>query len=77
MQSEKEYWEQMIGFILLIFATYTITKDLINENRIGIILWLDKSSTINAIFYAGIMDILIMIGFIWFRNHLKKQGKLN
>lgn len=38
MLSEKEYWEQMIGFVLLVFATYTITKDLINENRIALLL---------------------------------------
>jgi hypothetical protein len=65
-ESEKEYWEQMIGLILLIFATYTITKDLLNEKTLSIIPSLSNSIVINAIFYAGILDIILVIGLHWY-----------
>ena len=63
MISEKEYWEQMIGIILLVFATYTITKDLIDEKTVGTITFLDNSGVLSAIFYAGILDIIVVGGF--------------
>ena len=74
MVNEKEYLEQMIGAILLIFTTYTITKDLVDEN---ILIIFYNSHTISAVLYAGILDILLMISFLWFINHLKRQGKFN
>ena len=65
MISEKEYWEAMIGIILLIFATYTITKDFVDENTV--------SST--TLFYAGIIDIIIVGGLrLLYNNISKKQG---
>ena len=57
--NEKEYWEQVIMYILLIFATYTITKDMVDENTVPIISLLFNSATITAIFYAGIVDTMI------------------
>ena len=75
MISEKEYWEEMIGIILLVFATYTITKDLIDEKTVATIAFLDNSGVISAIFYAGILDIIIVGGLrLLYNNISKKQG---
>lgn len=68
MGYDKEYWEKMIGIVLLIFATYTITKDMVDE---GLGIHLFPSNSVNAILNAGIFDILLVSGL----NFMKKQRK--
>ena len=71
MINEKEYWEQIIGLILLVFATYTITKDLIDE---GTVVILSNSGVLSALFYAAILDIIMVVGFRLYKNILDKKG---
>lgn len=75
---EKVYWEMMFANFALIFTTYTITKDMVNENTVlHIIPYLYNSSTISAIVYAGILASILMLGLRMHLNTLTKQGKIN
>lgn len=72
---KKYYWEMMFTNVVLIFTTYTITKDLINENTVRAII--ANSNTISALIYAGIVDI-ILIGILRMHlNRVMKQGRIN
>ena len=59
MTSDKEFWEKMIGILLLFFATYAITKDLIAN----------PESTTKAFFYAVVLDFVLVLFFALWRKH--------
>ena len=61
--SDKEYWEGMIGILLLFFATYTITKDLI----------VNPESTTKAFYLAVILDFVLVLLFALWRKHVIKS----
>ena len=74
MISDKEYWDEMIGIIILIFATYIITKDLIDEKTVGTFVFLDNSVVLSAIFYAGLV-LCFVFGYLRLYRYIsKKQG---
>lgn len=72
----KEHWDQQIGIIVLIFTTYTVTKDLIDEKTVPVIHILYNSNAMSAIFYAGILLLLVGVGLYFHINYLKRQGKI-
>lgn len=72
---EKDYWEMMLANFALIFTTYTITKDMVNERTMLPII--ANSNTISAIVYAGILASFLMLGLRMRLNRLTKQGRIN
>ena len=73
MIDERKYWEEAIAYTFLIFATYTIIKDLLDEEAIPILSTIPI--TINALIYAGISDIFLFSILRFFRNKQKKKEK--
>ncbi len=53
MTYDKEYWEGMIGILLLFFATYAVTRDFIAN----------PESTKQAFFLAVISDFVLVLLF--------------
>lgn len=77
MTSAREYWDQLIFDMVLLFVTYTITKDLIDEGTVPVIPLLFNSKAISAIFYAGIMLVLVVkVCFYFYMHFLEKEGKI-
>ena len=76
MTIAKEYWNELIFDMVLLFMTYTITKDLIEEGTVPVISFLYNSKVISAIFYAGIMLILVVkVCFYFYINFIEKWSK--
>ncbi len=71
--NDKEYWEYILGLVLFIYATYTITKDLVTEKTVPIITTFFNSPTESAIFYAGILDIIVFVVLIVARKTILKK----
>lgn len=62
MVDEKEYWEQMIGFVVLMFTTYTIIKDFFTE----------PVPTYKTVLWSGFFVIVLFSLFSLFLYFLKK-----
>ena len=73
MIDERKYWEVAIVHTFLIFATYTIIKDLIGEDAIPISSTIPI--TINALIYAGFSTIILFFLLKIILNKLKKKEK--
>jgi hypothetical protein len=73
MIDERKYWEEAIAYTFLIFATYTIIKDLLDEDAIPILSTIPI--TINALIYAGFSTIILFFILKIILNKLKKKEK--
>ena len=73
MVDEKKYWEEAITYIFLIFATYTIFKDLLDEDAIPILFTIP--TTISALIYAGFSTIILFAYLEFILNKQKKNEK--
>ena len=73
MIDERKYWEEAIAYTFLIFATYTIIKDLLDEDAIPILSTIPI--TINALIYAGFSTIILFFFLKIILNKLKKKEK--
>ncbi len=63
MVDEKEYWEQMIGFVVLMFTTYTIIKDFFAE----------PIPAYKTVMWSGFFVIVLFFLFSLFLSFLKKR----
>lgn len=76
MVDEIKYWDEVIAYTVLLFTTYIITKDLVDEN-LGFLYF--GSKTMNALFNAGIVLIIMFCFLRFYLNKLKnkEQNSLN
>jgi hypothetical protein len=59
MIDERKYWEEVIASAFLIFATYTIIKDLLDEKPDLILL--PTQITVNTLIYAVICVVILFL----------------
>ncbi len=65
MKDNKEYWEQIIGILVLFITTYAVMKDLIA----------DPESTTKAFFLAVVFDVLFVALFALVQKWRKHENK--
>lgn len=70
MVDERRYWEENIILLVLLFTTYTIIKDFVDECLLPPISVL--GDTLSSLIYSA---ILIIILFKWFKYQLNKLKK--